>query len=196
MSSEETQAVSGAKAPGTAPRSGFRERLVSSIRSQGFGEYLFVVFTVVLGIVSIVGAMGIGLSGSADTFGPRSFPLLVGALLIGSGLMVLVDLLRGRRGQADDGEDIDLSTKTDWLVVVKLVALFIIHSQLITIIGWWLAAAILFIGAAWSLGAKKLLRVTLIGLALAFILQLAFGVGLGLSLPPGPLLDWIPLFRG
>lgn len=194
MTPEETHAVPGATAPGTAPR--FRERLAASIRSHGIGEYLFVAFTVALGIVSVVGAMSIVQSGSADTMGPRSFPLLVGILLIGSGVMVLVDLMRGRRGQADDGEDIDLSVKTEWVVVVKLVALFIIHSQLITIIGWWLAAAILFIGAAWSLGAKRLIRVTIIGLALALILQLAFGVGLGLSLPPGPLLDWIPLFRG
>jgi putative tricarboxylic transport membrane protein len=188
--------VSGASAPGTAPSPSFRDRLASGIRSQGIGEYLFVAFTVALGIVSIVGAMGIGHSGSADTTGPRSFPLLVGILLVGSGLMVLVDLVRGRRGQADDGEDIDLSAKTDWVIVIKLVALFIIHSQLITIIGWWLAAGVLFIGAAWSLGAKKLIRLTIIGLALALIIQLAFGVGLGLSLPPGPLLDWIPLFRG
>lgn len=196
MAPEETHAVSGASAPGTAPRPNFRERLASSIRSQGIGEYLFVAFTVTLGIVSILGAMSIGLSGSADTMGPRSFPLLVGILLIGSGVMVLVDLVRGRRGQADDGEDIDLSAKTDWVLVAKLVALFIVHSQLITVIGWWLAAAVLFIGAAWSLGAKKLVRLTVIGLTLALILQLAFGVGLGLSLPPGPLLDWIPLFRG
>lgn len=196
MNPEETHTVPGARAPGTAPRAGFRERLTSSIRSHGIGEYLFVAFTVTLGVVSIVGALGIGHSGSADTMGPRSFPMLVGILLIGSGLMALVDLLRGRRGQADDGEDIDLSVKTDWLVVVKLVALFVVHSVLITVLGWWLAAAVLFIGAAWALGAKKPIRVILIGLGLALLLQLAFGVGLGLSLPPGPLLDWIPLFRG
>ena len=169
---------------------------MQSVRTHGIGEFLFVAFTVGLGVVTAVGASGIGLSGSADTFGPRSFPYLVSILLIGSGVFVLIDLLRGRRGQADDGEDIDLSVKTDWLVVVKLAVLFVIHSVLITIIGWWLAAALLFFGAAWSLGAKKLWRAALIGLILGFVLQLAFGVGLGLSLPAGPLLDWIPLFRG
>lgn len=182
--------------PGTPVRSRALSLLIGSVKTHGFGEYIFVVFTIGLGLVTVFGALNIGLSGSADTFGPRSFPFLVAILLIASGLMVFVDLLRGRRGQADDGEDIDLSSDTDWLVVVKLVALFVIHTMLIRVIGWWLAAAVLFIGAAWSLGGKKMGRTTLIGLALGLIIQIAFGVGLGLSLPAGPLLDWIPFFRG
>lgn len=182
--------------PGTPARTPLVEKLVANVKSQGLGEYVFVAFTIGLGLVAWFGATSIGLSGSADTFGPRSFPILVAILLISSGVMVFVDLLRGRRGQADDGEDIDLSSKADWVVVVKLVALFIVHSLLIRVIGWWLAAAVLFIGAAWALGAKRMGRATIIGLSLGLIIQVAFGVGLGLSLPPGPLLDWIPFFRG
>lgn len=195
MTPEATQGASGTT-PGAPARPSLGQRMASSVRANGVGEYLFAALTIGLGIVTIVGALGIGLSGSADTFGPRSFPMLVAILLIVSGVLVLVDLVRGRRGQADDGEDIDLSVKTDWLVVVKLAALFVIHTVLIPVTGWWIAAAVLFFGAAWALGAKKLVRAALIGLALGFILQLAFGVGLGLSLPSGPLLDWIPLFRG
>ncbi|MGB3413567.1 MAG: tripartite tricarboxylate transporter TctB family protein [Microbacteriaceae bacterium] len=195
MSSPHSQGVSG-NTPGTLKKTGFFELLLGNVRTHGFGEYLFVLFTIGLGLITLFGALSIELSGSADTFGPRSFPFLVAILLIGSGIMVLIDLFRGRRGQADDGEDIDLSSKTDWLVVLKIVAFFIIHTLLIRVIGWWLAAAILFIGAAWALGAKKLGRTAIIGLALGLIIQIAFGVGLGLSLPPGPLLDWIPFFRG
>lgn len=194
--SERSKVGASGVAPGAPARSRLLDRLLGTVRSHGFGEFVFVVFTIGLGSVAIFGAMTIGLSGSADTFGPRSFPILVGVLLMASGAMVFIDLLRGRRGQADDGEDIDLSAKTDWVVVIKLVALFIIHSLLIHVIGWWLAAAVLFIGVAWSLGAKRLGRVTVIGLVLGFTIQVAFGVGLGLSLPPGPLLDWIPFFRG
>ena len=195
MNPEIQNGVSG-HVPGTPSQLTFREKLINGIKSHGFGEYLFAVLSIILGFVTFIGSFGIAQSSSADTFGPQSFPWLVAILLVGSGIFVLIDLLRGKRGQADDGEDIDLSSKTDWGVVIKLIALFIIHSLLIRVIGWWLAAALLFFGAAWALGAKRLGRTAIIGLLLGLILQIAFGVGLGLSLPAGPLLDWIPLFRG
>jgi putative tricarboxylic transport membrane protein len=36
----------------------------------------------------------------------------------------------------------------------------------------------------------------LVGLGLGLVTQLVFGAWLGLSLPAGPLLDWIPIFHG
>jgi putative tricarboxylic transport membrane protein len=55
---------------------------------------------------------------------------------------------------------------------------------------------VLFGGAAWSLGAKRWWVALLVGLGLGLVTQLVFGGWLGLSLPAGPLLDWIPIFHG
>lgn len=160
------------------------------------GEYLFSGLAAALGVAALVGASLIHVPESSNSMGPQVFPLMVGTLLTASGAAVFISVIFGRRGAADEAEDLDSSAKTDWLTVVKLVAFFLATAFLIPIIGWPFASALLFFGTAWSLGAKKLLVTALSALAVGFIIQLLFGVGLGLSLPAGPLLEWIPLFRG
>ncbi len=54
----------------------------------------------------------------------------------------------------------------------------------------------LFAGAAITLGAERWWVALLIGLGLGLVTQLVFGFWLGLSLPAGPLLNWIPIFNG
>ena len=44
--------------------------------------------------------------------------------------------------------------------------------------------------------AKRWWAAISIGLALGIVTQLVFGAWLGLSLPAGPALNWIPIFNG
>lgn len=156
------------------------------------GEYLFALVSVALGIYVIIAADFIRVPGSSNTLGPKAFPYLVGAVLVVMGAVVLFEISRGRLGQAEEGEDVDSTVKTDWLVVAELIGFFVAHCLAIGYLGWPLAAAFLFAGSAWALGAKKWWVAALTGLGLALVIQVAFGRLLGLSLPPGPLLDWIP----
>ncbi|MHA6668652.1 tripartite tricarboxylate transporter TctB family protein [Homoserinimonas sp. A447] len=156
------------------------------------GEYLFSLVCAALGIYVVVAAGFIRVPVSSNTLGPRAFPYLVGAILIIAAVAVVIGVSRGRLGEAEEGEDVDGTVPTDWVTVGKLVAFFTIHAYLIGIIGWPLAAALLFTGSAWALGARKLWRAALIGLALGFTIHVIFGSLLGLSLPAGPLLDWMP----
>ena len=78
----------------------------------------------------------------------------------------------------------------------QLIVFFLSQLVLIELAGWPIAVAVLFAGAAWSLGAKRWWVAVLIGLGLGLVTQLVFGAWLGLSLPAGPLLDWIPIFHG
>ncbi|TQL48369.1 putative tricarboxylic transport membrane protein [Homoserinimonas aerilata] len=156
------------------------------------GEYAFAGVTAAVGVYVLVAAAFIRVPVSSTSLGPKAFPYLVGALLLVAALAVLVGIRRGRLGEAEDGEDVDSSVPTDWLTVGKLLAFFIAHAYLVGLIGWPLAATVLFAGAAWTLGAAKLWRTILIGLALSLAIQFLFGSLLGLSLPAGPLLDWIP----
>lgn len=160
------------------------------------GEYIFAALTLVLGVFVLVGAWSIRLPGAGSTVGPRVFPYLVSGILIVSAVMVLVDIWRGRLGEQEEGEDVDVTARTDWPTLAKLVAFIVAHIVLIEFIGWPLAAALLFGGVAWSLGTKRWWVGVLIGLALGAAIQLVFGVWLGLSLPLGPLLSWLePLLR-
>lgn len=160
------------------------------------GEIVFALAVVALGAYALLDARTISVPLTAGALGPRAMPYIVGTLLVLSGGAVLLALSRGRRGHADDSEDLDPTANTDWLTVVLLVAVVLVHIALIRPIGWPFAATVLFAGVATVLGARPVWRAALIGLALALLIQIAMAGGLGVSLPAGPLLDGVSIFRG
>jgi putative tricarboxylic transport membrane protein len=126
--------------------------------------------------------------------GPTVFPILVSGILITSATVVLIGVLRGKTGAAEEGEDIDPTARTDWGTVAKLAGLLVAHLLLVNVIGWAFAAALLFGGAAWALGAKRWWVALLVGLGMGLTIQFIFGSLLGLSLPLGPALGWTATF--
>ena len=182
-----------AAASGGAPASGPGGRAGRA----PMGEYAFAAVCAALGAYAIVGAGFIRVPpGSASVLGPRVFPYAVGVLLVAASVAVIVQIARGRRGVPDDGEDVDPDAPTDWLTVAKLIVVFLSQLLLIEWVGWPVAVAVVFGGAAIALGARRRWTALLIGLGMGLVTQLVFGAWLGLSLPAGPLLDWIPIFHG
>ncbi|ACU37586.1 tripartite tricarboxylate transporter TctB family protein [Actinosynnema pretiosum subsp. pretiosum] len=157
-------------------------------------EYVFGALVAALGVFTLVDATTIAARGVAGSVGPRAFPYAVGALLIATGIAAVVATARGRLGEAEDGEDVDTGVRTDWLTVVKLVAILVAHLVLIEPAGWPVAAALLFAGAAWTLGATWWKALAL-AVVLALVVQVVFASGLGLSLPAG-ILEGVPFIDG
>ena len=151
---------------------------------------------VALGIFALVRAGSINEPITAGSMGPRVLPYMVGGALVLSGLAVVVAVLRGRRGEAEQGEDVADDEHTDWVTVGMLVALLLVHVFLIVPAGWPVAATLLFAGSAIVLGAKPWWRAVVIGLLLALVLQAAFAGGLGVSLPAGPLFEGVSFLDG
>jgi len=160
------------------------------------GEIVFACMILSLGLVGFIAGIGIQTPSSASDIGPRAFPFLVSALLLIIGVGLIVQLLRGRVGVAEDAEDVDPLVKTDWLTVAKLIVFVVVHIALIVPLGWPIAAAVLFFGAGWALGAKPWWRNALIGIVLALILQYVFAGLLGVSLPAGFLLEGVSFLNG
>ncbi|WP_125772832.1 tripartite tricarboxylate transporter TctB family protein [Antribacter gilvus] len=160
------------------------------------GELVLALATLALGVFVVVQAGSISVPGSTNTLGPRAFPYLVGAMAAVVGAVLVVAVLRGRYGQEEGGEDVDPGVSTDWLTVGLLCAVLVVHVFTINLIGWPFAAAILFGGASVVLGARPWWRAALVGLVLGLLIQVLFGGLLGLSLPPGPLLEGVAIFRG
>lgn len=177
-----------AGSPAVAPPSG-------APRGRPWAEGGFAVALVALGVFTVVEAAGIQVPGSASSMGPQVFPYAVGALLVGSGAAVLYALSKGRRGMAEEGEDVDVSVGTDWVTVAKLAGSFIALVVLVEPLGWPLAATLLFAGAAWSLGARPWWRPALIGLVITLVVQVLFTQMLGVYLPSG-VLEGVPLLDG
>jgi putative tricarboxylic transport membrane protein len=151
-----------------------------------WAEAAFPAALVCLGVFALVDATTITVPGSTNVIGPRAFPYAVGALLVVTGIAVLIGLARGRHGTAEEGEDIDTELGTDWPRVAMLAASLLALVVLIEPVGWPIAATVLFGGAAWSLGARPLWRPLVVGAVLAVVTQVLFTQVLGVFLPAGP----------
>ncbi|GAA1799702.1 tripartite tricarboxylate transporter TctB family protein [Nostocoides veronense] len=153
-----------------------------------------------LGLAALVAAVGIfciagtwnvqaGFSG-ADPLGPRFLPRVVGLALIVLAVLLAVATLRGDRGEAEEGEDVDLSHKPDWMTVAQLAGIFALNIALVDFLGWAITGALLFAGVARVLGSRTWIRDLIIGAVLSVGSFYAFYVGLGVPIPPG-ILDGI-----
>ncbi|MEV6241361.1 tripartite tricarboxylate transporter TctB family protein [Lentzea sp. NPDC051838] len=156
-------------------------------------EYVFGGLVAAIGVFTLVDATTI-VARDDNAVGPRVFPYAVGALLVVTGIATIIATVRGKLGEAEEGEDVDASVRTDWVTVAKLVAVLVVHLVLIGLLGWPVAAAVLFFGAAWALGAVwwKALPIAVV---LALVVQVVFAYGLGLSLPAG-IFEGVPFLDG
>lgn len=119
--------------------------------------------------------------------GPRTVPIAVGGGLLLIAVLLAVDVLRGGRGGAEAGEDVDLSEPADWRTVLLLTGVFLGSAVLIEPLGFPAAGALLFWGAAFALGSRRPDRDPLIAAVLSLATYAVFNNLLGVPLPGGPL---------
>ena len=157
-------------------------------RGQGRSELGVALFLGGLGLVVIVSALLLPESRIVrGPVGPAAVPIVVGGLLVVTGILLAVDVLRGGRGEPEGGEDIDLTAPSDWRTVALLAAAFLANALLLEPVGWWFSGAVLFWGAAFALGSRHYVRDAVIAFALSFGSFYLFALGLGITMPPGVL---------
>ena len=148
-----------------------------------------------LGVAALLGAAGalvlldaarlVVPYSQSDPVGPKTLPLIVGALLLVCAVMLAVNVLRGGRAEAEAGEDVDLTHPADWKTVLPLAGAFIANILLIDWAGWVISGTVLFWGSVWALGSRHYVRDGLISLALSLLTFYGFYLGLGIALPAG-----------
>jgi putative tricarboxylic transport membrane protein len=155
-------------------------------RDQDRSEFGVVLFLLALGVLVLVDASqlqaGLGRTGPV---GPEAVPILVGVLLLVTAVLLAWDVLRGRRGEPESGEDIDLTHRNDWRALLLLSAAFLANIALIERAGWPVSGAVLFFGCAYALGSRHFIRDPIIAVALSIGTWYLFDVGLGINLPVG-----------
>ncbi|WP_206314411.1 tripartite tricarboxylate transporter TctB family protein [Streptomyces coryli] len=120
--------------------------------------------------------------------GPQAVPTVVGIALLLVAALLTADVLRGGKGEAETGEDVDLDTPAEWRTVLMLAGVFLGNAVLIGIVGFPISGALLFWGAAYVLGSRNLTRDPLIAAALSLATYVVFNNLLGVPLPGGPLM--------
>ena len=143
----------------------------------------------VVGLYTIIDARGLTV-GFGDPIGPRVFPYVIGAGMLVLAALLAVATARGDVPEAEEGEDVDLTTPADWVTVAKLVGVFVLNLLLVNLIGWAITGALLFAGSAWALGSRTPLRDVLVGAVMSVASWYFFYVALGVPLTPG-ILDGI-----
>ena len=149
-------------------------------------QYVLAAGLLAVGLYTIYDATTLEV-GFADPVGPRVFPFVIGAGLAVTAVLLAVATARGSRPEPEAGEDVDLSGAADWVTVLKLVAVILLTIATVSFLGWAISGAVLFVGAAWALGSRTIVRDVIIGLVLAVASWYAFVVGLGIPLTPGVL---------
>lgn len=152
-------------------------------------QFGLAVVLALVGLYTIIDARGLNV-GFGDPVGPRVFPYAIGTFMVALAVLLAVATARGDVPQAEEGEDVDLTTPPDWLTVAKLVGILVLNILLVNVLGWAITGALLFAGCAWALGSRTLLRDLIVGAVMAVASWYFFYVGLGVPLSPG-ILDGI-----
>ena len=143
-------------------------------------------FLAVVGVLVITDAARLRhIANSNDPIGPRPVPIVLGVLLLVIAVLYAVDVARGGTGEAEEGEDVDVTSPIDWRTVLLLVAAFVVNLALIEPLGWVISGALLFWGSAFALGSRHHIRNLFVAAALSLITFYAFAIGLGVNLPAG-----------
>jgi putative tricarboxylic transport membrane protein len=155
-------------------------------RLRGRSEYGVAAFLLAVGVLVLVDTARISTDFTQrGPVGPKAVPAVVGVLLVVVAVLLAVDVMRGGRGQAEEGEDIDLSHPSDWRTIALLAGAFLANAALIDRVGWPISGAVLFWGGTYALGSRHLVRDALIAPALSVGTYLLFARGLGIGLPAG-----------
>jgi putative tricarboxylic transport membrane protein len=155
-------------------------------KKGGYAEYGVVVLLLGLGIWAITDAMGLAdIAANRGPVGSKTVPIVVGLLLIVTGILIAVDIARGGHGEQEGGEDVDLSHGIDWRTIGLLTASFAANALLIDRVGWPISGAILFFGTTYALGSRHYVRNAIISVVLSIGTWYLFYAVLDLKLPAG-----------
>jgi len=155
-------------------------------RLKGRSELGVALLLGAVGVVVLVDAIGLVTPYSkTDPVGPKTIPFVVAGLLLVCAVLLAINVIRGGQGEAEGGEDVDLTHPADWKTVLPLAGVFIANILLIDWAGWVISGTVLFWGSLLALGSRHYVRDGLIAAALSLLTFYGFYLGLGIALPAG-----------
>jgi putative tricarboxylic transport membrane protein len=159
--------------------------------SGRIAELALAVGVIVLGAIVLWETRDIRITPMNSRIGPRVIPYVVGAGLVIVGIWLVIDILLGHRakpgGGGEDSEDADPTLPTDWITIGFIAAALVAYLILIERAGFIIASAVLFFGAAFGMGSRRVIRDGVVAIVMSVAVFLLFTRGLDLRLPKGVL---------
>jgi putative tricarboxylic transport membrane protein len=153
-----------------------------STKRSAKGELVFTSFLFAVGAVVIWDAGQLPQSGIADFVGSATFPSIIGWLIIALSVLQLVSVLRGNLGQPEEVEGTKLETKIYPKPFLIMLAGLLFFAIGVPIVGFPLAATVLFTLVVYALNTKKTKWFVVVPIAAATALVTYFGFTLGLQI--------------
>lgn len=145
-------------------------------------EAILGAFVLAVGLFVALETYELGPAATTAVVGPRLFPFLVAAGLLGVGVALLKEAVSGHVAH-------EAGFELDWVAVVLVSGGLLIQMVLIERIGWILSTTLMFILATLAFRERRVLVSVLIGLALTVGTFAVFNYGLGLGLPTGEMIE-------
>ncbi|MGX2993520.1 tripartite tricarboxylate transporter TctB family protein [Streptomyces sp. JNUCC 64] len=163
---------------GTSPARGRRAAVP-------LGEWAITAGLLTIGVITLFDGLGQTASTSASGVGAGFMPKVVGVLLIGLSVALGVQVARGQRGTADEGEgDVDVRS-THWVPFAVCAGAVLIFIVGVESLGYVIVSSVAFWLTAWAFGARAHLKSAAIAVVLSLAVYLIFTHALGIELPAG-----------
>lgn len=155
--------------------------------SRGIGEWVVAGTLVVIGVVVLADGLGQRKSTSASGIGAGLLPTIVGILILALSAVLIVQLLRGKRGEPEAAEgDVD-TTQTHWIPLAVTIAALLFFVFTIEWLGYMPAAAVMFSLIALAMGARRYWAIVLSAVITSGVVYFSFTRLLSIDLPAGVL---------
>ena len=166
--------------------------MLKKISYQGKGELAFAGSLVLLGLLVLWDTTRIELPQGNNIVNPRTFPYIIGALVLVIGIALIVEVLRGKLGTPEGDEPGASFIKADRKTMLMMAAAVAVHVALLEKAGYIIAATFGFWGLATTFGSRKPIKDFAISLIFALVVYFAFSWGLNIQLPQGILSNILP----
>lgn len=152
--------------------------------SDGRSGLLLALVMVAFSTYLLFGILTMDVRDGVDFPGPRFFP---GILMVAGYILAVLLTLHYLRSPEHPKETSERQyrTFTDWSAVSWAVGGFLVFALTLELLGWIIAAAVLFWCVARGFGSRRTVFDVSLALTISSAIYLAFSLGLGLTLPSG-----------
>lgn len=157
----------------------------TGLTSAAKGELVFTSFLFLAGIVVLTDTSLLRETGTLSYISPKIFAYAVGFMLTVLPMIQIFQIFRGNLGTPEGIEGGQLSKTVNWFSLALAIGALVFYVVFIELLGFIIAAGILFMGLAYSLGANKILRLAIISFSVSIVVFFSFTQLLQVPLPLG-----------
>ena len=156
---------------------------MKKVSQAGKGELAFAGSLFLVSLVVFWDTHRLVLPTNNTVVSPRTFPYVVGTILLIASIGIALEVLRGREALPEGAELGAPFQRADFRTMAIIIAAIGLHTFLLERTGYIISSTISFWGVAYAFGAKKMLRLGLIALIFSSVVYFSFTNLLGIQLP-------------